>query len=105
MSFPAAGAETPVEMLENSLPITILYKRLVPDSGGAGRYRGGLGQEIGIRSESPNPLRLLVQNMKVHTHAIGYAGGTAGRNGGNRLDGRDLPGKTPVTLDRGKGTD
>src|SRR3546814_20066634 len=92
-------------MLENSRPIMILYKRLVPDSGGAGRYRGGLGQEIGIRSESPNHLRLLVQNMKVHTPAIGYAGGKAGRNGGNRLAGRDLPGKTTVSRARGGSLD
>src|SRR3546814_20829366 len=43
--------------------------------------------------------------MKVHTPAIGYAGGKAGRNGGNRLDGRDLPGKTTVSLARGESID
>jgi N-methylhydantoinase B len=102
MSFPAAGAETPVEMLENSLPITILYKRLIPDSGGPGRYRGGLGQEIGIRAESLGPVRLLVQNMKVHTPAIGYAGGKAGHQGCNRLNGQELPGKTTVSLNKGE---
>lgn len=101
MSFPAAGAETPVEMLENSLPITITHKKLIPDSGGAGRYRGGLGQEIGIRSESSHPLKMLVQNIKVHTAAIGYAGGADGGHGFNRMGGRDLPGKTNVVLQKG----
>jgi N-methylhydantoinase B len=102
MSFPAAGAETPVEMLENSLPITITHKKLVPDSGGAGRFRGGLGQEIGIRSESDRPIKMLVQNIKVHTPAIGYAGGKEGGRGGNRANGRELPGKTNVVLERGE---
>src|SRR3546814_13247834 len=40
--------------------------------------------------------------MKVHTPAIGDAGGKAGRNGRNRLDGRVLPGKTTVSLARGE---
>ena len=32
MSFPGAGSETPVEMMENSLPITVLRKQLVADT-------------------------------------------------------------------------
>jgi N-methylhydantoinase B len=102
MSFPAAGAETPIEMLENSLPITITYKKLIPDSGGAGRFRGGLGQQIGIRSESEHPVKMLVQNIKVHTPAIGYAGGKDGGRGYNRSDDQQLPGKTSVVLNKGE---
>ncbi|MCQ4629013.1 hydantoinase B/oxoprolinase family protein [Shinella sp. CPCC 100929] len=101
MSFPAAGAETPVEMLENSLPLTVTHKSLISDSGGAGRYRGGLGQSIGLRCESDRPLSVLVQNIKVHTLAAGYAGGGAGGQGYNRLGGRTLPGKTQVRLSLG----
>lgn len=101
MSFPAAGAETPVEMIENSLPITILHKRLVPDSGGPGRFRGGAGQEIAIRAEGRIPMKILVQNMKVHTPTAGYAGGRPGGNGMTRVNGRVMPGKTTATLERG----
>jgi N-methylhydantoinase B len=36
---------SPVEMIESKYPMMMDYYRLVPDSGGAGRYRGGLGGE------------------------------------------------------------
>ena len=101
MGFPGAGGETPVEMLENSLPITILRKRLTPDSGGPGRFRGGSGQELAIRSESNAPLRMMLQNMKVQTPAAGMVGGKPGSLGRNALNGKELPGKVAVTLKKG----
>ncbi|OGA29646.1 MAG: 5-oxoprolinase [Betaproteobacteria bacterium RIFCSPLOWO2_02_FULL_65_24] len=36
---------SPVEMVETKYPFMVDYYRLVPDSGGAGRFRGGLGGE------------------------------------------------------------
>lgn len=36
----------PIETVENDLPIVYLKKELVCDSGGPGRFRGGLGQEF-----------------------------------------------------------
>lgn len=38
----ANGTITPVEILESEFPIEIVRFELVPDSGGAGRFRGGL---------------------------------------------------------------
>jgi len=40
----------PVEATEHTGPVIIWRKELRPDSGGAGRYRGGLGQymEVGV---------------------------------------------------------
>jgi N-methylhydantoinase B len=43
---------TPVEVWEDITNITYLRKVLSPDSGGPGKYRGGLGQEIAIRNDS-----------------------------------------------------
>ena len=37
-----------VEEQENSLPILYLYRRELPDSGGAGRFRGGNGAEFAV---------------------------------------------------------
>jgi N-methylhydantoinase B len=34
---------TPIEILEMSFPLRVEEYALIPDSGGAGRYRGGLG--------------------------------------------------------------
>jgi N-methylhydantoinase B len=101
MGFPGAGGETPVEMIENSLPVTILHKRLTADSGGPGRFRGGAGQELAIRAEAKAPMTMMVQNMKVDNPAAGYIGGGPGGLGMNRLNGKKLPGKCTVTLNRG----
>lgn len=101
MAFPASGAETPVELVEHVLPVTILSKRLVKDSGGAGRFRGGLGQRLAIRAASDQPLRILVQNMRTRRAPAGYRGGEPGTAGFNRLNGDLIPGKATVTLVRG----
>ncbi|HWB34784.1 MAG TPA: hydantoinase B/oxoprolinase family protein, partial [Rugosimonospora sp.] len=46
--FPAATASVPVEVIEARSPILIARKEYIPDSGGTGRTRGGLGQRIVI---------------------------------------------------------
>ncbi|WP_064745393.1 hydantoinase B/oxoprolinase family protein [Pseudonocardia acaciae] len=48
ISFPANCANVPVEVIENESPLLIRQKSLLPDSGGAGRHRGGLGQRVEI---------------------------------------------------------
>ncbi len=37
------NANIPIEMIESDMPLTFLGYGLLPDSGGAGRHRGGLG--------------------------------------------------------------
>jgi len=47
--FPTTAADTSVELVETRAPILVLKRQYVPDSGGAGRHRGGLGQVIQCR--------------------------------------------------------
>jgi N-methylhydantoinase B len=49
-AFPSGVMTMPVEATEHTGPIVIWRKELRPDSGGAGKFRGGLGQfmEIGV---------------------------------------------------------
>jgi N-methylhydantoinase B len=47
--FPANGANTPVEILESDTPLMIAERSLLPDSGGPGKNRGGLGRKMVIR--------------------------------------------------------
>jgi 5-oxoprolinase (ATP-hydrolysing) len=47
--FPTSAANTPVEMLESRMPVLVLEKALVADTGGPGRQRGGLGQRMRAR--------------------------------------------------------
>ncbi len=42
--FPANGANTPVEIFENDTPLIVETREILPDSGGPGRMKGGLGQ-------------------------------------------------------------
>ncbi|SDJ13743.1 N-methylhydantoinase B [Natribacillus halophilus] len=53
--FPSGVRGTPVEIIESNSPLVIYQKELRPDSGGSGRYRGGLGQIIrfGVRTYKP----------------------------------------------------
>ncbi|MCC5975755.1 MAG: hydantoinase B/oxoprolinase family protein [Rubellimicrobium sp.] len=50
-AFPSGVMTMPVEATEHAGPVIIWRKELRPDSGGAGRLRGGLGQymEVGAR--------------------------------------------------------
>jgi N-methylhydantoinase B len=50
-AFPSGVRTTPVEVTENVAPIVIWRKELRPDSGGAGRTRGGLGQIMEIAGQ------------------------------------------------------
>jgi len=45
-AFPSGVATAPVELTEATAPVIIRRKELRRDSGGAGQYRGGLGQTI-----------------------------------------------------------
>ncbi|MCP3674417.1 MAG: hydantoinase B/oxoprolinase family protein [Gammaproteobacteria bacterium] len=47
--FPANGANTPVEILESDTPIIVESRELVPDTGGPGKQRGGIGRRMTIR--------------------------------------------------------
>jgi len=44
LTFPVNVGNTPMEVLENDVPILIRQRALWPDSAGAGKYRGGFGQ-------------------------------------------------------------
>lgn len=43
-----------VERHESHLPLMYLHRRLVPDSGGPGKYRGGLGHEYAVTPVAPD---------------------------------------------------
>jgi len=45
-AFPSGIMGVPVEAIETAAPLLMRRRELRPDSGGAGRFRGGLGQEM-----------------------------------------------------------
>jgi N-methylhydantoinase B len=69
----------PVEIIESEFPTRLLRFELIRDSGGAGRFRGGLG----IRREYLNleDARFSIRSMKHLIPPNGCAGGGNGRPG------------------------
>ncbi len=64
---------SPNEQAEAKLPIVIESCRLIDDSCGAGRHRGGLGIESVVRARSH--LTVNTQTDRAHCHPWGLAGG------------------------------
>ncbi len=72
---------SPSELMEVNYPIVIERHALIPDSGGAGRHRGGLGIEYVVRARSP--LVFNSQADRANCEPWGLEGGRSGR--GNRI--------------------
>lgn len=73
-------ANAPVEMLESTLPLTFVEYGLVPDTGGKGRTRGGLGLTRAFRLDAPEGE--FAANLERFKFApYGLAGGEPGRPG------------------------
>jgi N-methylhydantoinase B len=73
-------ANSPVEMVESTLPVTFTAYGLTPDSGGAGRLRGGLGLRREFRLDAP--AGVFAANLDRFRHPpYGLDGGMPGRPG------------------------
>jgi N-methylhydantoinase B len=83
-SFPSGIATTPVEVIETTSPLIVRRKELRRDSGGAGRFRGGLGQSIEIEVATGEPFIVSSLSDRMRFAAQGYAGGKPGAPGGFR---------------------
>ena len=101
MSFPANSSNMPTEVLEQTLPVRVRQRALRPDSGGAGRYRGGCGQIYEIESICPRPITVRAEHGKLATAPLGLRGGRPGAAGGLFLNGAPVPDKMALTLNRG----
>lgn len=96
-SYPSNLANIPIEIIESIAPLLYLEQRLIPDSGGVGVRRGGLGQRKSVRALHPLSAVLLVDRF-AHP-AEGVLGGGPGRAAGAYLaDGRPLSMKSEIVL-------
>ena len=68
----------PIEVWEELTGMTVLKKALAVDSGGAGRSRGGLGQEIVLRNDSGNNLTISCLGGRTEFEPRGFLGGRPG---------------------------
>jgi len=92
-SFPGNIAMTPVEMIEAVSPIVVREKSLRPDSAGAGRWRGGLGQTFRFTVRDDVPFVVNTMCDQIVEAPYGLAGGGAGEIGRYEIAGVALPQK------------
>lgn len=83
-AFPSGVASAPAEVLETTAPLVILRKEYRRNSGGPGRYRGGMGQviEVGVRTGEDFIVSTLSDRFALP--AQGYSGGKPGASAGFR---------------------
>ena len=77
-------ANIPIEAAESEFPIVVERYGLVPDTGGAGRYRGGLAVERVWRCVTPETSLIVRSDRQVHP-PYGLAGGGPGATSENVL--------------------
>ncbi|MEZ5753562.1 MAG: hydantoinase B/oxoprolinase family protein [Paracoccaceae bacterium] len=85
-AFPSGVMTMPIEATEQTGPVIIWRKELRPDSGGAGEYRGGLGQIIEIEADAGHEFDFSAMFDRVNHPALGRDGGQPGAAGSVALD-------------------
>jgi N-methylhydantoinase B len=80
-AFPSGVRTIPVEATESVAPVMFYRREFRESSGGAGEFRGGLGQVIELGGAGANPVALLCNFERVRNPARGRNGGLAGAPG------------------------
>jgi N-methylhydantoinase B len=88
LPHPSNMATVPVEVWETLTHTTIESKRLLPDTGGPGQWRGGLGQEVILRNDSGHLVTTLGMGNRTMFPARGMFGGGDGALRVHAIDGR-----------------
>ncbi len=80
-AFPSGVRSTPIEITETVAPLVFWRKEYIPDSGGPGEFRGGLGQVMEIAHASGAPFAISKMFERVRNPARSRAGGQHGAMG------------------------
>ncbi|HET9904992.1 MAG TPA: hydantoinase B/oxoprolinase family protein [Anaerolineales bacterium] len=80
-AFPSGITGVPAEVIESVAPIRMHKRELITDSGGAGKFRGGLGQEMVLEVLTGLPAIHSCMYDRTRFAANGYHGGLGGTLG------------------------
>jgi N-methylhydantoinase B len=101
-SYPTNAGGPSIEVIESLAPLVFHERALIDNSGGAGTFRGGLGQRLRVEMRSPMPTVVAIIADRVRHPAQGILGGLPGRPCILRLaDGTQVPSKSRVFLKQG----
>ncbi|MFI5002699.1 MAG: hydantoinase B/oxoprolinase family protein [Reyranellales bacterium] len=102
-AFPSGVRNVPVEITETIAPVLIWNKEYRQDSGGAGEFRGGLGQIMEIETAEDMPFAISTSFDRVDFPPRGRAGGKSGMTGRVELvSGKTLPPKAHSSIPVGE---
>ena len=87
-AYPSGVKGTPVEINEAVAPLLFLKKEYNPGSGGKGKYNGGLGQVIEIKSAKDEDMDLLASFDRIKFPARGRLNGSNGKPGQVSIKGK-----------------
>ena len=96
---PANIMTMPAETWETLTGMRVLARRLRPDLGGAGEFRGGLGQEIILQNQGAEPIGVAIIGSRTEFRARGIVGGRDGAPRIFELNGAPLQAKGNYQLE------
>lgn len=91
LHFPTNISSVPTEHVEASCPVQIEMREQIPDSGGAGQWRGGNGVRFAFRNLSSNTFNVALQCERIDHPPKGSRGGGGGSPGRVLLNDKPLP--------------
>lgn len=80
-AFPSGIKGVPAEVIESVSPVLMRKRALRPDSGGPGKFRGGLGQEMILQMNTDKPVLHSCMYDRTQFPARGFLGGEDGAPG------------------------
>ncbi len=101
IAYPTNTAVTPVEIVESGVPLRILRKEIICDSGGPGEFRGGCGQWQEVELLTEAPAMISVRADRTRNPARGAAGGEAGSCTRVLLNDREISSKGITVAQKG----
>jgi N-methylhydantoinase B len=100
-AFPTNSGAGSLEAIEAVSPLLFKRKEFRTDSGGSGKYRGGLGQICEVVNRSKFPGQVLIQGDRERHPALGLLGGEPGAVAKADIDGRAVPLKSKNVFNTG----
>jgi N-methylhydantoinase B/oxoprolinase/acetone carboxylase alpha subunit len=101
MSWPSNISPTPIEVAERDSPLLFRRKVLCADSGGTGRHRGGLAEEVCFVNRHDTPLTIVFLTERIKVPAPGLGGGGDGARGAVLINGVAIDSRVPHVLKPG----
>ncbi len=101
LSFPSNLSNTPIEVFEQMAPLRVIERSIRRGSGGGGKRRGGDGLHFEVEVTADTPMMASMIMTRFRTAPQGIFGGTPGKVGALRLNGKTIDPADHWVLNKG----